>query len=128
MHPFAFTGQEEAPFWTNTFIKEDATGRQLVRVFWSWYNPQEPGPVHWQAPKNSRWYFGNTRALFKMYFTSVMRDPKETTEDSAVRAIRSRIPARRRRGADTGLQRVDGNAEIGRRGCHGNQGSGAGPD
>jgi hypothetical protein len=39
------------------------------------------GQVRWQAPSNPRWQFGNTRALFKMYFTSEMRDPKETTED-----------------------------------------------
>ena len=85
LHPFAFPGQDEAPFWTNTFAKEDGTGRQFIRVFWSWYNPSEEGQegVHWQAAKNPRWQFGNTRALFKMYFTSVMRDPKETTDESA---------------------------------------------
>jgi hypothetical protein len=67
---------------TNTFVKEDYTGRRLIRVFWSWYNPSAEGPVRWQAPKNARWHFGNTRALFKMYFTAEMRDPKETTEES----------------------------------------------
>ncbi len=84
LHPFVFPGQEEAPFWTNTFVKEDTTGRQLIRVFWSWYNPLEENQegVRWQAAKNSRWQFGNTRALFKMYFTSVMRDQKETAEES----------------------------------------------
>lgn len=84
-HPFAFEGQSPAQFWTNTFVKEDATGRQLVRVFWSWYNPSgesQDGRVHWEAPTNSRWHFGNTRAVYKMYFTSNMRDPKETTEQS----------------------------------------------
>jgi hypothetical protein len=85
LHPFAFPGQEEAPFWTNTFVKEDTTGRQLIRVFWSWYNPMDEerqDGVYWQAAKNPRWQFGNTRALFKMYFTSVMRDQKETAEES----------------------------------------------
>jgi Protein of unknown function (DUF3485) len=86
LYPFAFPGQPEAPFWTNTFTKEDTTGRQFVRVFWSWYNPMDEnaksGRVEWQASKNPRWEFGNTRALFKMYFTNYMRDPKETTEES----------------------------------------------
>src|SRR5262245_24521154 len=86
LHPFAFPGQPEAPFWTNTFTKEDGTGRQFIRVFWSWYNPMDEdakqGVVRWQASKNARWQFGNTRALFKMYFTNQMRDPKETTEES----------------------------------------------
>jgi hypothetical protein len=86
LHPFTFPGQPEAPFWTNTFTKEDLTGRQFVRVFWAWYNPLDEdaqhGKVRWQAVKNPRWQFGNTRALFKMYFTNQMRDPRETTEDS----------------------------------------------
>lgn len=84
LHPFVFPGQAEAPFWTNTFIKEDAiSGRQLIRVFWAWFNPKPEGGVTWEAPSNPRWSFGNTRALYKMYFTSVMRDPAETTEQSA---------------------------------------------
>jgi hypothetical protein len=108
LHPFAFPGQEEAPFWTNTFVKEDSTGRQLVRVFWSWYNPldedAQKGDVHWQASKNPRWQFGNTRALYKMYFTSVMRDPKETTEESPCsRFARDFLPV-----VDKALAQVDG--------------------
>ena len=90
LHPFAFPGQAEAPFWTNTFVKEDITGRQLVRVFWSWYNPldedAQKGMVHWQAAKNPRWHFGNTRALYKMYFTSVMSDPKKPPRKARARA------------------------------------------
>jgi hypothetical protein len=37
----------------------------------------------WEAPPNARWYFGNTRALYKMYFTSQMKDPLETADESA---------------------------------------------
>jgi hypothetical protein len=85
LYSFIYPGQsqsDDAQFWTNTFIKEDFSGRQLVRVFWAWHRPTNDGEVEWQAPGNARWHFGNTRALFKMYFTSVMRDPDETTEDS----------------------------------------------
>ncbi|MEX0642599.1 MAG: exosortase-associated EpsI family protein [Pirellulales bacterium] len=108
LHAFAFPGQDEAPFWTNTFIKEDTTGRQLVRVFWSWFNPLDEaannGEVHWQAAKNPRWQFGNTRALYKMYFTSVMRDPKETTDESPCsRFARDFLPV-----VDTVLAQVEG--------------------
>jgi hypothetical protein len=67
-----------------------------VRVFWNWYNPEnkENGDkVVWEAPKNARWYFGNTRSLYKMYFTSEMRDPKETADQSAcVRFGRDFLP------------------------------------
>jgi hypothetical protein len=83
VHPIEVEGLPPAEFWTNTFLKEDATGRQLVRVFWAWYKPQEDGMVRWEAPKNPRWAFGNTRALFKLYFIDEMRDPKDTADRSA---------------------------------------------
>jgi hypothetical protein len=86
LYPMVFPDQPEAPFLTNTFFKEDITGRRLVRVFWSWYNPEEDedlSTVEWEAPTNARWWFGNTRALYKMYFTSEMRSPSETAEESA---------------------------------------------
>jgi hypothetical protein len=82
LQTFAFEGQPEANFYTNKFVKEDATGRQLVRVFWSWYKPTEDGTVTWKAPKIVRWEFGNARSLYKLYFTSNMRDYRETTDES----------------------------------------------
>jgi len=75
-------GLPPAEFWTNTFLKEDSTGRDLVRVFWAWYEPESDGTVRWQAPKNPRWAFGNARALFKMYFSDEMHDTNETTDRS----------------------------------------------
>ncbi len=59
-----------------------------MRVFWSWYNAgedEDPTSVEWEAPSNARWHFGNTRALYKMYFTSEMRDQAETAEESPCR-------------------------------------------
>jgi hypothetical protein len=86
LYHFTYTGQTDptnARFWTNTFVKEDSfAGRRLERVFWGWYNPKPGAPVVWTAESNPRWVFGNTRALFKMYFTSEMRDVNETTEES----------------------------------------------
>jgi hypothetical protein len=79
-------GGNETWFLTNAFYKEDVTGRQLLRVFWTWFNPEakeNQGEVVWEAPEKARLYFGNTRALFKMYFTSEMRDTMETAEQSA---------------------------------------------
>ncbi|MEX2317715.1 MAG: exosortase-associated EpsI family protein [Pirellulales bacterium] len=84
LYPFEYPGKRQnADFWTNTFVKEDFSGRELTRVFWAWYNPKQGAPVEWRAETNPRWKFGNSRALFKMYFTSAMRDLSETTEDSA---------------------------------------------
>jgi hypothetical protein len=111
LYPMVFPGQREAPFLTNTFFKEDVTGRRLVRVFWSWYNTENEeheGKVVWEAPSNSRWYFGNTRALYKMYFTSEMRDPMETAEESAcLRFARDFLPV-----VNKALAMVYGDTEL----------------
>ena len=79
---FVFEGQPQADFYTNKFLKEDETGRQLVRVFWSWFKPSADGNVTWKAPEIVRWQFGNAPSLFKLYFTSRMSDYKETTDGS----------------------------------------------
>jgi hypothetical protein len=89
-------GTESAPFLTNVFQKDDEKGQALIRVFWSWYNPdnqKNDGKVIWEAPGNARWYFGNSRGLYKIYFTSVMRDPKETADQSScIRFARDFLP------------------------------------
>ena len=86
LYPIVVPGLPDATFWTNTFFKEDlATGRTLNRVFWAWFNPEgdeNKGKVVWEAPSNARWKFGNTRALYKMYFTSSMQNQTETAEQS----------------------------------------------
>jgi hypothetical protein len=96
VYPMVFPNLPETVFLTNTFIRASAAGQQVERVFWTWYNPEnkENGDnVVWEAPKNARWHFGNTRSLYKMYFTSSMRDPKETAEQSAcVRFGRDFLP------------------------------------
>ncbi len=73
LYPLVMQGMPDTPIWTNTFFKEDATGRRLLRVFWSWYNPkspENPGNIVWETTPNPRMTFGNARALYKMYFTS----------------------------------------------------------
>jgi hypothetical protein len=91
-----FPDQPKTDFLTNTFLLENSSGPQLKRVFWNWYDPMNKaneGKVVWEAPTNPRWHFGNTRALYKMYFTSTMRDPKEFAEQSAcVRFARDFLP------------------------------------
>lgn len=79
---FIFEGQPQADFYTNTFTREDVLGRRFERVFWAWHKPNDEGTVRWQAPKTVRWEFGNARSLYKLYFSSSMRDIKETTDQS----------------------------------------------
>jgi hypothetical protein len=96
LYPLVMQGMPDTPMWTNTFFKEDVTGRSLIRVFWTWYNPESSendGKVVWEAPTNARFHFGNSRALYKMYFTSEMRDPMETAEQSsALRFAKDFLP------------------------------------
>jgi len=96
LYPLVMSGMPDTPMWTNTFFKEDVTGRTLIRVFWTWYNPESPendGKILWEAPTNARFHFGNSRALYKMYFTSEMRDPMETAEQSsALRFAKDFLP------------------------------------
>ena len=76
LYPLVMLGMPDTPMWTNTFFKEDVSGRSLLRVFWTWYNPESAdneGKIVWEAPSNARFHFGNSRALYKMYFTSEMR-------------------------------------------------------
>jgi hypothetical protein len=54
----------------------------VIRVFWSWFKPNSDHTIKWEAPTNVRWTFGNARSLYKMYFTSVMKDIRETTDQS----------------------------------------------
>jgi Protein of unknown function (DUF3485) len=93
LYPFSYSDGKVAEFWTNTFTREDDTGRHIERVFWSWYRPEDGEPVRWEAPEHSRLAFGNSRALYKMYFTNQMRDPAETTEESpCIRFAREVLP------------------------------------
>jgi hypothetical protein len=96
VYPMVFPDQPKTDFFTNTFLLENTSGQQLKGVFWTWYNPTDKsneGKVVWEAPSNPRWHFGNARALYKMYFTSSMRDPKEMAEQSAcVRFARDFLP------------------------------------
>jgi hypothetical protein len=96
VYPMIFPDQPKTDFFTNTFRRNNSTGTQLERVFWNWYNPSNKaneGKVVWEAPRNPRWSFGNSRALYKMYFTSSMRELKETADQSAcVRFAREFLP------------------------------------
>lgn len=74
---------EDANFHTARFKKEASLGAggPLVRVFWAW-NPNTDEEKQWVAPDNSRLAFGNNRALYKLYFTSSMKDREESVTDN----------------------------------------------
>lgn len=80
--PFDIAGHPDSTFYTNTFIKEDQNGREIKRVFWAWYKPNDEGTVDWEAPKIVRLRFGNARSLYKLYLTSNVQEYGETADQS----------------------------------------------
>jgi hypothetical protein len=77
-HRIEPTGDSEHPatFFTAKFRNESAAGGHIERVFWAW-NGNEPGKDQWEAPEYQKQFYGNNRALYKMYFTAQMVDADE---------------------------------------------------
>lgn len=63
-------------FRTATFLKDDYHVRQHDRVFWAWSNSPQ-----WKGSDSPRTDFGNAKAIFKMYFTT-LATTGEKAEDS----------------------------------------------
>lgn len=85
---------EDANFHTARFKKEASLGAggPLVRVFWAW-NPNNDDEKQWVAPDSSRLAFGNNRALYKLYFTSAMKDREESvTDNTAYKFAKMMLP------------------------------------
>ena len=62
----------------------------MERVFWSWNHPDHK---RWEAPDNQRRTYGNSRALYKLYFTSTVMKGEETIEEStAVGFAKQMVP------------------------------------
>jgi hypothetical protein len=80
-HTVFYDGDKEARFFTSKFQKEDRLVRQTQRVFWAWNHPE----LHkWDAPDKARFHYGMaTRALYKMYLTSVVTANEDTLDDNS---------------------------------------------
>ena len=73
------TGQE-GRFFTAKYEKEDALSRGKERVFWTFNHPEMK---QWEAPKEgARSHYGLQKALYKLYFTSVVQHDEDTLEDN----------------------------------------------
>ena len=90
---FDLPGDSEPQVFLNgRFIKEDHHERVQVRVFWAW-NGNEEGKYRWDAPDHVRLYYGNNRALYKIYFTSSVSEAEdEARESAAYRFGREMLP------------------------------------
>lgn len=81
-------GLPESEFWTAVFEPGDSGG-PAKRVFWGWFKPGDTDEtVQWIAPEKSRWYFGNTPVLFKVYFTARAEGEDEEIDFNDSESIR----------------------------------------
>ena len=78
-HHIDLPNGDSSDFFTAKFLKDDATGRNLERVFWAWNHPQKD---KWEAPDSPRIHYGLSRALYKVYFTSGVLVSENTAEDN----------------------------------------------
>jgi len=89
-HRIEAEGQEPAVFHTAKFEKQDMFGKSVERVFWAW---NRPDIKLWEAPSSSRLHYGNSRALYKLYFTSdVMGDETTVGKNVAVKFAELMLP------------------------------------
>lgn len=88
---FDLNDDETADFYTSKFIKDDAFGRRVERVFWSWNHPDYN---KWEAPDSARMHYGLSNALYKVYFTSsVLMDEDSADENVAAEFAELMLPA-----------------------------------
>jgi hypothetical protein len=95
-----------ATFFTAKFRDESAAGDFMQRVFWAW-NGNEEGKYKWEAPEpksifawlpmsktmGPKTYYGNNKALYKMYFTAAMASPDEPVNDNiAIKFAQQMLP------------------------------------
>lgn len=78
-----------AEFWTARFVRERATGKTNLRIFWSWH-----GSSDWKIADNPRVSFAGEKTLYKMYLIREMLQPDEPMEsDACVEFMNDVLPA-----------------------------------
>ena len=82
-------GSESVDFSTTAFKKEQASGMQLQRIFWTWSSDGK-----WQAPKLGRLGLAGRPALYKMYLsTDELRTGNRSVEKTpSLALIRDILP------------------------------------
>ena len=86
---FAYDGGPvPAEFNVGHFRKVQAGLATHLRIFWTWNNDGS-----WRAPKNPRWTFASSRALYKLYIVHEMsRDNEPLQQDPSVEFLRLILP------------------------------------
>ena len=86
------TAQAPSEFWTARFVRERATGRTNLRIFWSWHDAQS-----WKVADNPRLSFAGEKVLYKLYLIREMIQSDEPIEgDACVEFMQDVLPVFRR--------------------------------
>ena len=91
-HTLDLPDGQQAKFHTAKYEKEDAFSHSIERVFWTFNHPEEH---KWVAPEEgARMHYGLAKALYKLYFTSVVQHDEDTAEDNvAIEFAELMLPA-----------------------------------
>ncbi len=85
----AAAGQPAPEFWTARFVRERASGRTHLRIFWAWH-----GAESWKIADNPRLSFAGEPMLYKLYVVREMIQPDEPLEsDAGVEFMQELLPA-----------------------------------
>lgn len=82
-------GQSAPEFWTSRFVRERASGRTHLRIFWAWH-----GADTWKIADNPRLSFAGEPMLYKLYVVREMAQADEPLESEAcVEFMQELLPA-----------------------------------
>lgn len=80
--------QTPPEFWTARFVKERASGKIHLRIFWSWH-----GADAWKVADNPRLSFAGEKVLHKLYLIREMVQPDEPLDgDACVEFMQEVLP------------------------------------
>jgi hypothetical protein len=87
------TSAQAAPeFWTARFVRERASGKINLRIFWSWHDSQS-----WKVAENPRLTFAGEKVLYKMYLIREITHPDEPIDgDACVEFMQILLPVLQR--------------------------------
>jgi hypothetical protein len=86
------TALAPAEFWTARFVRERASGKNHLRIYWSWHDGQS-----WKVADNPRLRFAGQKVLYKLYLIREIAQSEEPTDgDACVEFMQDLRPAFRR--------------------------------
>jgi hypothetical protein len=93
-----------AEMWTALFAREQSSGTDRLRIFWSWL-----GSDRWEASASPRWRFARQRVLYKMYVIRNATQPIPLHADPCVQLLGQLLPVLERElKADAGDESKEG--------------------